>query len=370
MLDLPAPFTEDRLHACAVGRGQGEERPGAYRVRYRRIGTTDVSLSEIGFGCGGNAGLMVRGSAAEQERAVGRAIDLGISYFDNSPDYGDGRAEESLGRALKALRARPLVNSKVEVRAADLGDIAGHVVRSVEASLRRLGVEHIDVLQIHNGPAALPPRLEGPVYTQLWIEDFLRPGGAIEGIERLRRAGKVGLAGFICRGNDGAEVRRLLAPGTFALINVPYSLLNPTAGMPRPAGLAVAKDYGDVIAAARVAGVGAAIYSPLAGGSLTDAALADAARHPLARPDRAAPDEWARTRAQVGQLRLLADAAGLSLAQAAIRFVLMHEGVTTVLGGFSSVEQMEEIVAGSGAPPFGADLMARLEALWGRDLKT
>lgn len=335
-------------------------------MRYRRIGSSDVMLSEIGFGCGGNAGLMVRGTAAEQERAVGQAIDLGITYFDNAPDYGDGAAEASLGRALKALGARPLVNSKVEIRAADLGDIAGHVVRSVEASLGRLGVDRLDVLQIHNGPAAQPPRLEGQVYTQLWIEDFLRPGGAIEGIERLRRAGKVRLAGFICRGNDGAEVRRLLDTGAFALINAPYTLLNPTAGMPRPAGLAVARDYGDVIAAARAAAGGAAIYSPLAGGSLTDAALADAGRHPLARPDRAAPDEAARTLSRVRQLTFLAQATGLSLAQAAIRFVLMNDGVTTVLGGFSSAEQMAEIVAGAAAPPFGPELMARLDALWAR----
>ena len=91
-------------------------------MQTRRIGRTGLELSEIGFGCGGNAGLMVRGSAQEQERAVGRALDLGITYFDNSPDYGDGRAEEALGRALKALRTRPLVNSKVEIRMKSLPD--------------------------------------------------------------------------------------------------------------------------------------------------------------------------------------------------------------------------------------------------------
>jgi hypothetical protein len=76
MLDLPEPIIEDRLNACAVGRGQGEVGSGACRAGHRRIGTRDVSLSEIGFGCGGNAGLMVRGSAAKQERAVGRFSSL------------------------------------------------------------------------------------------------------------------------------------------------------------------------------------------------------------------------------------------------------------------------------------------------------
>lgn len=336
-------------------------------MHYRRIGRTDLELSEIGFGCGGNAGLMVRGSAAEQERAVGRALDLGITYFDNSPDYGDGLAEVNLGRALKALKQRPLLNSKVEVREADLGDIAGHVVRSVDRSLRRLGVEHLDVLQVHNGPSAVAPKLEGKVYTQLGIEDYLRPGGAIEGVERLIRSGKVRHAGFICRGNDGAEVRRLLDTGVFDLINVPYTLLNPTAGQRLPVGLNVERDYGAVISAAHAAGAGAAIYSPLAGGALTNDALSGAVRHPLARPDRASFEKATRQREAAGRLCFLCEATGLTLAQAAIRYVLMHEGVTTVLGGFSSVEQMEEIVAAADAPAFEPELLARLEALWRAD---
>lgn len=341
-------------------------------MRTRRIGALDLTVSEIGFGCGGNAGLMVRGSTAEQERAVGRAIDLGINYFDNSPDYGDGQAEEALGRALKALRARPLVNSKVEIRAENLTDIAGHVVASVEASLRRLGVDHLDVLQIHNGPSARPVQLEGRGYARLGIEDYFRPGGAIDGVERVLASGKARIAGFICRGNDGEEVRRVLGTGVFHLINVPYTLLNPTAGrlmVPDPLGLTPNfPNYGQVIDAARSAGTGAAVYSPLAGGFLTDAFADEADRHPLARPARGGIDEIERIRAKVRALRQVTGASGLTLAQAAIRFILMHPGVTTVLGGFSSVEQMEEIAAAADAPPFDAGLMARLADAWRRDL--
>jgi Aldo/keto reductase family len=67
-------------------------------VEYRQVGNTELRVSEIGFGCGGNAGLMVRGSPAEQRRVVERAVELGINYFDNAPDYGNGIAEENLGR--------------------------------------------------------------------------------------------------------------------------------------------------------------------------------------------------------------------------------------------------------------------------------
>jgi aryl-alcohol dehydrogenase-like predicted oxidoreductase len=333
-------------------------------VQYRQLGGTDVSISEIGFGCGGNAGLMLRGSPREQTAVVARALDLGINYFDNAPDYGNGVAEENLGRVLRELKHRPLLNSKVEVRAENLDDIAGHVVRSTEASLKRLGVDYLDVLQIHNGPAAQPPKLEGPVYTQLWIEDFIRPGGAIEGLQRLLRDGKARHVGFICRGEDGAEVRQLLDTRLFSIINTPYTLLNPTAGMARPQGLEAGRDFGDVLTAAKQRGAGAAIYSPLAGGFLTDAAIAGEERHALARKEDVQADSARRNRERAHKLRFLADATGMSLAQAAIRFVLMHDGVTMALGGFSDMDQLEEIAAVSGKPAFPADDMARLDALW------
>src|SRR5262245_13477605 len=179
-------------------------------MEYRQVGNTELRVSEIGFGCGGNAGLMVRGSHEEQRRVVARAVELGINYFDNAPDYGNGIAEEHLGRILKELKIRPFITSKVEVRHADLGDIAGHVVRSAEESLKRLGVDYLDILQIHNGPAPSPPQLTGRSYTQLWIDDYLRPAGALEGLQRVLHDGKARYVGFICRGNDGDQVRQLI----------------------------------------------------------------------------------------------------------------------------------------------------------------
>ncbi|MFM1814388.1 MAG: hypothetical protein RLZ98_1083 [Pseudomonadota bacterium] len=335
-------------------------------MQTRRLASTGIGLSEVAFGCGGNAGLMVRGTHGEQTRTVSRALDLGINYFDNSPDYGNGAAEENLGRALAAIGHRPLLNSKVEIRAENLADIAGHVVRSCEASLRRLGVDYLDVFQIHNGPITPAPHLDGKVYTQLATEDFLRAGGAIEGLQRLRDAGKVRATGFICRGNDGEDVRRLLATGVFDIINVPYTLLNPTAGMAKPKGLTVPRDYANVISAARSAGVGCAIYSPLAGGFLTDAALTRT-QHPLARAKDFSTAASERNRRAAEALAFLKDEATPTLAQVAFRFILGDPGVTTVLGGFSSIEQLEELAEVSGAPPFPPAKLARLDALWNSD---
>lgn len=329
-------------------------------MQYRRVGNTDTSVSEVGFGCGGNAGLMVRGEPREQIRTIARALELGVTYFDNAPDYGAGAAEENLGRALKAIGARPVVNSKVEVRAADLTDIAGHVVRSAEKSLSRIGIERLDLFQVHNGPSFSRPLLEGKVYRQLWLEDFLRPAGACEGIRRLKEAGKIRHAGFICRGDDADAVAALLDTGLFSLINVPYSLLNPTAGMRKPARLD-AEDYGNAIAIARARGASAAVYSPLAGGFLTDAFASGAAGHPLARGLPVAKNEIMARR--VAKLSFVGEG-DESLAQATYRFILSNPGVATVLGGFSGVEQLEELAAVSGRGPTAPAKMHRLQHLW------
>ena len=344
-------------------------------MHYRAIPNTSLSLSEIGFGCGGNAGLMVRGSTSEQTRIIARALELGINYFDTAPDYGDGIAEDNLGRVLGnvlgrvlgALGARPVINSKVEIRRENLGDIAGHIVASCESSLKRLAIDHLDIFQIHNGPATVPPPLEGRGYRQLALQDFRRPDGVLEGLQRLKHAGKIKYAGFVCRGDDGNEVRELLDTGLFALINVPYTLLNPTAGLVAPSNLTVSPDFGGVINDAGRRGVGCAVYSPLAGGSLTDDRLDGAVGHPLARKHDLSSQAAQRNIERASLVRFLAKENDLSLAQAAYRFILMHNHVTTVVGGFSSLEQMEEIVHVSGMGPFTPDAMARLDRIWRND---
>ena len=331
-------------------------------MQYRIVGETGLRLSAIGFGCGGNAGLMLRGEAREQTRIVARALELGINYFDNAPDYGDGLAEMNLGRALKEIGARPLLNSKVEIRAENLGGIESHVVASCEGSLKRLGVEQLDVLQIHNGPSAAPPEM-GSRYTQLHMEHFTRRGGAMDGLRRLHRDGKFRFAGFICRGGDGAEVRTLLDSGLFQIINAPFTLINPTAGH-EASGLRGVKDYQGCINAAQARGIGAAVYSPLASGFLTDDAVAGLDRNRLARAYDMNSEASARLRKQAAAVSFLARENGITLAQAAFRFVLTHGGVSVALGGFSDLQQLEEIAAAPDMGPFSADAMARLADVW------
>ena len=339
-------------------------------MNYRELGSTCVRVSEIGFGCGGNAGLMVGATPEEQRETVQRALELGINYFDQAPDYGDGLSETNLGRVLKDLGARPYINTKVEVREENLDDIAGHIVRSTDQSLRRLGLDYVDFLQLHNGPVMERPQLSGSTYTHLWVEDYLRPGGALEGLQRVQRGGKARFIGFITRGNDYPAVRQLIETGAFSLINVSVNLLNPSAAM-KPSRLHVDQDYGGILGYAAAHDVGAAVYSPLAGGYLSDQTVSGGPAHPNARNPRssgASETELLRAKAMSFLSRKLnpdSQPDDHALAEAAIRFVLSLDGVTTVLGGFSDKAQLEEVVACSGKGPLSVINMARLETVWG-----
>ena len=157
-------------------------------MRYRPVGNTGELISEIGFGTGDNAGLLVRGTHDVQCRAFERAHELGITYGDPSPDYGDhvGLAEINIGKLLRQFHLRPFITTKVEVMPDQLDDVAGAVQRSIEVSLERLETDWVDVQQIHNPPALeTDPNVSGWIH--LGLQHYLGPPGALEGLERVRR---------------------------------------------------------------------------------------------------------------------------------------------------------------------------------------
>jgi L-glyceraldehyde 3-phosphate reductase len=144
-------------------------------------------------------------------------------------------------------------------------------------------------------------------------------------------------------------VQPLLDSGAFDLVNVMYNLLRPAAA--------------EVIGRARKAGVGVAIYSPLANGYLNDNIVGGGAPHPLSGK-RPREDDADLVKARALSFLSSGDS---TLARAALRFVLMEPGVTTVLGGFSSIAHLEEAVPASGALPLGQAQMQRIEGLWRTD---
>src|SRR5205814_9040684 len=125
-------------------------------------------------------------------QAVARAIDLGINYYDTAPSYGDGQSEQNLGQVLKALKPKVYVGTKFRVDGSDLADIPGAVARSLDASLRRLGLERVDLLQLHNHIEIA--RSRGAV----GLKDVL--GEIVPAVRALVQQGKEGVCGITALG--------------------------------------------------------------------------------------------------------------------------------------------------------------------------
>ena len=122
----------------------------ANSMEYRTLGRTGLKVSALAFGCGDVGGLMVRGAPADRERAIARAVELGITYLDTAPSYGSGESEKNLGVVLRALHPPVIVGSKCRLSPADMADVPGAIARSVENSLALLGRGRLDLFHLHN----------------------------------------------------------------------------------------------------------------------------------------------------------------------------------------------------------------------------
>ena len=278
-----------------------------------RLGQTDLSVSRLGFGCGSMGGLLVRGDYPTMRQVVARAIELGITYFDTAPLYGNGQSEVNLGAVLRELRAEVVVGSKVRLTSDEMDDIEAAVARSVEGSLRRLGRDRIDLLQLHNrfGPDTVPER------RYLRVADLAAVAHAFAA---LRQQGKIRAWGLTGLGST-EDIQAAVAGGAFQSIQIPFNLLNPSAGMRVPAGFPF-QDYGGVIDQATRQGMGVIAIRILAGGALAGTVE----RHPVAA--RAVDPIASSTdyQADVARARrfgwLVDEGVVETLVEAAVRFVL------------------------------------------------
>ncbi|MBV8084945.1 MAG: aldo/keto reductase [Chloroflexi bacterium] len=204
-------------------------------VSRRPFGSTGLEVSSIGFGCGPTAGLIVRGSPGERAEAVARALALGIDYFDTAPIYGNTLSEQHLGVTLHELGATVTLASKVALDLLDLEDIHAAVLASVEASLKRLKRDALDVIQLHNRVGfQRAARSNTGVGALITLDDALRVADAFD---ELRRQGKVRATGCCAYGGDPPVVARVLDSGRFDAVLVQYSLANQSAfGGPAPEG--------------------------------------------------------------------------------------------------------------------------------------
>ena len=326
---------------------------------------TDLRVSAISFGAGTSAGLMVGGERRDQLAAVTAAIELGINHFDTAPIYGHGASEVSLGWVLSQVSQEVLVTTKFNVLPEFLlaGDLGPGVLRSVQASLSRLRRDHIDMLLLHNSVGLgrelhLPPEQRSPhweMYPMLGIGDYLGDGGVWQTLLELRERGLVRYFGLGGMNNDPRALRACLAAGAADIFQQNFNLLHPSAAWPRPAtrpfpesGVAQRRagsvDFSGVLDLAAGEGVGVSVISPLAAGVLTPEAFRGDPAPPVS--GRAArfpePGRFERETDRARPFEVIARDAGLGITELAYRYVLGGAGVSTVVGGFSTIDQIKD----------------------------
>lgn len=292
-----------------------------------RLGSTGYEITRVGLGAWAIGGPWAFGWGPQDDeesvRTIHHAVERGINWVDTAPAYGLGHGEEVVGRAVRALPEadRPLLFTKCGMTWEEGGDPmdgvkrdASQITREVEDSLRRLGVDVLDLYQLHQPP------VDGTTLEEAWTT-----------LVGLRDAGKVRFVGI---SNHQAEhLERCEAIGHVDTLQPPLSLIN--RGI-LDASMHWCAEHD----------TGAIVYSPMQAGILTG-------RWDEARRDALAPDDWRRRSSEykspsfernlelVALLGPIADELGCSVAELAIAWTLAQEGVSGAIVGARSPDQVD-----------------------------
>ena len=321
-------------------------------MEYVDLGRTGLRVSRAGFGGGGIGQVWGPTTVEESVRAIHRALELGINFFDVAPGYGDGKAEEVLGIALEGRRDEAIVATKVRLRAEGMDDVAGEVARSVENSLRRLRMDSVDVLHVHNRFT----ERRGEVTDSLSADDALGP--VLEAYRTMQQEGKTRFIGVSAMDHHIPTMHRILGSGEYDTVLAYYNLLNTTAQEPAPAGVSLI-DQGQIIPLARSENMGILGIRSHAAGALTPQVDRSVAPGTLLAQDEAS----ART------LSFLTSGPIKTLSQAAMVFSMMNRDIHTTVPGVKNVAEIEEIAACADLPPIPEEHLARLGELYKADFR-
>lgn len=278
-------------------------------MEHRRLGSSPVSVSEIGLGTWGMSGAFW-GAAddAESVRVIHRALELGVTLIDTAEAYGRGHAEEVLGKALVGRRAQAVIATKAAPNHLEPKEVES----ALEGSLKRLQTDYVDIYFIH------------------WPNPAVPIGATMGALERLRREGRIRALGV---SNFGpSEMDRAREHGTIDVLQPPYNML-----------------WREIEAATlpycRRHGIGVIPYSGLAQGLLTGTLGRDTV---FAEGDERRttvlfqPGPYERALDAVEGLRTIAARYGKTIAQLAIQWLTSRPGVSSPLLGGRSVREMEE----------------------------
>ena len=306
-------------------------------MHYRTLGRTGLRVSDVGFGAM-TIGGEIFGATDDQEslRALHRALDIGMNFIDTADAYGRGHSEELLGQLLKTRRKDVVLATKggnqFTVRQGLRNFDPDYITSALEASLKRLQIETIDLYQLHN-PSP----------------EVMRHGAIFERLDRCKREGKIRFYGVsLEKTEDGLVAIETGKPETLQVV---YNILH--------------QDPEEkLFPLAQKENIGILARVPLERGVLSGRFKQ---REEFVEKDwrRGAfpEDGLAQTHAAVEKLDFLVTGDVSNLAQAALRFILSHPAVSTVIPGIRTVRQVEDnlIVSGKSLP--AADL-ARLRELY------
>jgi len=302
------------------------------------LGDTGLEITRLGFGAWaiGGTGYEFAWGAQDDDAslaAIERALDLGVNWIDTAAVYGFGHSEEVVGRALAGRRARPYVFTKASLIDGGGGRVAHNLTRDsirreVEASLARLGVDAIDLYQVH-WPDPEPDIEEGwTAFAELKEEGLVR---------------HIGVSNF-----DVGQLRRIQGIAPVETLQPPYSLVE----------RAVEED---ILPNALREGIGVIVYSPMGSGLLTGAMTRD-------RIARLPADDWRRTGEQfteprlsrnlalVERLRAVAQRHHTTPGAVAVAWTLRHPAVDGAIVGFRRPDQVDPILAAASLDLTGEDV--------------
>ena len=322
-------------------------------MRYRTLGNTGLDVSEIVFGGGAVGGLLIRADDDTRRQAIARALEAGVNWIDTAPMYGDGASEEAIGWLLaeRPPAERPHIATKALLDP-DAGDLAGQVERSLVESLKRLQMDSVDLLQVHNLIYGERGRGNG-----LSVDDMLEP--VRRGLERVRDAGLTRHVGFTANGEPTA-LRAVVESGFYETAQVYYNMINPSAGWSVPSNWS-GHDFGNLIALCQAKNVGVLVIRALAAG-----VLATDVRH--GREGEIIPN--ANVESNERKAAMLMAAIGEdegTRAQIAVRFALSNPGVSGVVVGLADLDHLVQALGAVERGPLPAAALDRLRTVVAAD---
>jgi aryl-alcohol dehydrogenase-like predicted oxidoreductase len=323
-------------------------------MQFRTLGATGLRVSALAFGAGPVPALMTSDDRHRQQETLRRALESGINWIDTAATYGNGLSEDGLGRSLRKLNALGDVHiaTKVRLVASDLNNIEAKIRESVAGSFKRLGLSYVTLLQLHNSITV--DRDDQP--TSVTPADILGPQGVLTAFRNLQDEGSIGHFGLTAIGHVDS-LRKVINSGHFATIQVPYNLLNPSAGETVSADFAEV-NYGNLIEDCGHQGMGVFAIRVLAGGAMAGQPPSDHTYKTEFFP----LDLYQRDQRQSEKTNeLLASPANMT--EHAVRFVLSHSNISSAIIGFGDASHVDDAVTYLDAGPLPSDVIRMLGSL-------